>query len=206
MSNKINDAIESIINLTDGLSNFWKNSSGWSSNKSFALLSKSRLDWQFLLSKKLRLFTDDNIEKDEGLLIIAWGVLGSLVEGTLKLFFSVWYDEYESDALLENNYKDTKGNLINPDELMLEKLKQFLSKKVYPKDIREIWKRTNELDLIDFVERVQYKRNAIHAFKDRDIGNFDLFFIEIENYLEFLRKLTNTFPYPEDEIYKPRET
>lgn len=205
MSESIQNTIDKIVKLTEGLQLFWSNSKGWAPDKSATLLTKSRLDWQFMLSKKLRLFIDENIEKDEALLIIGWSVLGSLVEGTIKLFLSVWYNEYESNAILENNYTDSKGNLINPDELMLEKLKQFLSKMVYPKDIRKIWKETNELDLIDFIERVQYKRNAIHAFKDRDIGDFKLFYSEIENYLEFLRKLTNTFPYPDDEIYRPRE-
>ncbi len=205
MAEKVSETIDRIINLTDGLSEFWKTSNGWARDKSYELLSKSRLEWQTQLSKKLHLIIDKSTEKDEGLLIIGWSILGSLVEGTIKLFLSVWYDEYESDALLDNNYLDKKGKLKEPDELMLENLKQFLSKKVYPNEIRAIWKSNGEFDLIDFIDRIQYKRNAIHAFKNRDIGNFELFYEEIENYLIFLRKMTDTFPYPDDEMYKPRE-
>jgi len=201
------EVIERIIKLTEGLANFWSSSNGWAPIKSAQLMSKSRLDWQASLARTLRIFNLEDIKKEDGGLILAWTTLGSLTEGVLKLFLSVWHTDYEASALktTSKGYIDKNGDLISPDILMLEKLRVFFAKEIYPKDIREIWKEQGRLDLIKWILKIQQRRNAIHAYKDREIGDFDEFFIELKNFLIFMRRLTDTFPYPDEFRYKPEE-
>ncbi|WP_272480015.1 hypothetical protein [Aquibacillus koreensis] len=43
---------------------------------------------------------------EDGDLILAWANLGTLVEGTIKLFLSVYLNDYLDDS---TNYKNKKG-------------------------------------------------------------------------------------------------
>jgi hypothetical protein len=201
------EIVQRIINLTEGLTDFWESSQGWASIESAALLTKSRLDWQASLARQLKLFLSKDIQTENGALILAWVTLGSLTEGTMKLFLSVWYEHYKAENIKTDikAIKDNKGILIEPDSLVLEKLRIFFAERIYPNWVREHWKEQGEKDWIDWILLIQQRRNAIHAFKDRDIGTFEEFHNEQKNYLIFLRKLTDTFPYPDDEMYKPRE-
>lgn len=95
----VDEAIKRIIKLNEGLCKFWSNSSGWAPIEAAQLLSKSRLDWQVELSRTLLIWTvtADDAEKN-GRLILGWANLGSLLEGTLKLFLSVYYKDYQADV------------------------------------------------------------------------------------------------------------
>jgi hypothetical protein len=199
--------IQRIINLNEGLERFWSQSDGWASIESAELLTKSRLDWQSSLSRHLKVYLNPDLQQDHGTLILAWTTLGALVEGTMKLFLSVWFEDYKSeDGKVDNKIiKNNKGELLGPDELALEKLKQFFALRIWPESIRKIWADLGSEDWIEWITLIQQRRNAIHAFKDRKIGTFAEFFINVEKYLGFLRKLSNTFPYPDDEDYNPRE-
>lgn len=201
------EVIERIIKLTEGLADLWSSSKGWAPIKSADLMSKARLDWQASLARILRIFNTNDIKKEDGGLILAWTTLGSLTEGVLKLFLSVWHSDYEASALKSTlkGYTDKNGDLIDPDILMLEKLRVFFSKEIYPKKIREIWKEQGRLDIIDWISKIQQRRNAIHAYKNREIGDFKEFFIELKNFLILMRRLTDTFPYPDEHMYQPTE-
>lgn len=202
------EATERIIKLTEGLTQFWSSATGWAPIKSAELLSRSRLDWQASLARMLRFFFYNEIRIEKGGLILAWTTLGSLTEGMLKLFLTVHHSDYEASALssILKGYKDKDGEIIDPDTLVLEKLRIFFAEEVYSKNIRSIWKDQGRLDIIDWILKIQQRRNAIHAFKDRNIGDFDEFFYELKNFLIVMRRLADTFPYPDDHDYKPRET
>lgn len=200
------EVIDRITHLTEGLNSFWGSSDGWAPIKSAELLTKSRLDWQLSLAKCLNFFLTTETQKEEGALILAWSTLGSLTEGVLKLFLSVWYTDYESSIERSDlaGFRNKNNNLIDPDVLVLEKLRVFMDKEVFPIDFRELWKDTDGFDIIEWILKIQQRRNAIHAFKDRDIGDFDDFFYELQNFLIFMRRLTGTFPYPYDGM-EPQE-
>jgi hypothetical protein len=51
---------------------------------------------------------------------------------------------------------------------------------------------------------VQQRRNAIHAYKDRPIGDDQEFQAAVLSYLTMLREVNARLPYP-DGIYVPRE-
>lgn len=204
------EVIDRIIKLNEGLANFWSNSGGWAPIEAAQLLTKSRLDWQASLSRQLKLFLNKKNQIESGALILAWSALGSLTEGTMKLFLSVWYNDYKVETLRDDIkiIKDKNGELIDPDSLVLEKLRTFFSKRIYKEDLRKLWKEQGETDWIEWILFIQNKRNAIHAFKDRDIGDFEIFFQNTRLYLQFLRNLTDDFPYPDVDYgsYKPSET
>ena len=174
------ETIARIVNLNQGLEKFWSSPVGWASIESAKLLSKSRLDWQSSLSRTLLFFLDTEMQKEEGALIMAWAVLGSLVEGTLKLFLSIFYTEYNAEELQEDSkiVKTSSGKLITPDELALGKLKQFFALRIYPDWVRKQWKDVGEEDWIRWIDHIQFRRNAIHAFKERPIGTFKEFFLK----------------------------
>lgn len=186
----IEEVVERIIILNDSLRQFWSNAYGWASLETAHLLTKSRLDWQGSLSECLRLWIiPPSTSVAAGNLILAWANLGSLVEGSLKLFLSVWYETYALDVEAIKR----KGKLQDPDGLQLEPLRQFFRKRIWD-------------DALDAtVQHIQQRRNAIHAFQSRDIGTYDELVGAIRAYLKLLRYINARLPYP-DEIYVPQET
>ncbi len=186
----IDEVIQRIVNLNDGLRKFWAEAEGWAPLEAAHLLEKSRLDWQVSLSNCLRIWVNEpSQESSDGHLILGWANLGSLVEGTMKLFLSVWYEDYKDD---EDYIVMRRGELQDPDRLQLEPMRQYFKKKIWD-DTWDKW-----------VQRVQQRRNAIHAYKDRDIGTHGELLDDIRKYLVLLRYINIRLPYP-DEIYVPRE-
>lgn len=184
MITNMDDILNTIIKMNINMAGFWSNAHGWAPKECAELLSKSRLDRQVSLSYCLKFwFKDIPNEAKEGSLILAWANLGSLIEGSLKLLLSVYYEDYKKNI---NALKNKKG-IQDPDILMLEELKIFIKKN----DILDIkW--------IDYIEHVQQRRNAIHAFKDRNIGTYTDIRECVEQYLELLFDIKALLPYPDD--------
>lgn len=177
--------VKNIISGNEQLASFWGNSHGWAPDSAADLMSKSRLDWQVSLSKTLLKWTF-NEESYDGELILAWSNLGALVEGSLKLFLSVYYEDYSGDV---DKLINRKGKQVDPDALAIEKLKQFFKKKEL---LNEQW--------FPYIDLVQQRRNAIHAYKDRPLGDRHEFEAAVGQYLLLLRTINRMLPYP-DEMY-----
>jgi hypothetical protein len=131
-----------------------------------------------------------------GELILAWANLGSLVEGTLKTFLSVWYKDYADDLenlKKANAFDKKKDTLLEPDGLRLEQLKQYFK-------LRKLL----SAESIALIDLVQQRRNAIHAFKDKNIGTTKEFQGALRSYLAMLREVNSSLPYPDD-MYVPQE-
>jgi hypothetical protein len=172
-----------IVQVNVWLDKFWSNSYGWA--PSADLISKSRLDNQVALSHTLKIWIEQKEEQGKnGRLILAWANLGALIEGTLKLYLCVFHNDYSDDIFAYRNKKNNK--LQDADSLVLEKIRVFFKK-------RDLW--TDEWD--EYVLNVQRKRNAIHAFQDKDIGDFEEFYSCLPPYLEMLRCFNLGLPYPD---------
>lgn len=185
----ISIAVDRIFKLNDGLNKFWSSSTGWAPLSAAALLSKSRLDWQVQLSRTLGIWLSESpTEELDARLILGWANLGSLLEGSMKLFLAVWYDDYKKDV----DAIKKKGKFQDPDGLQLEALRQFFRKRIWD----------SEFDAL--AANIQKRRNAIHSFKDKDIGTRADFFSAIKDYLIILRYINFRLPYPDD-LYVPRE-
>ncbi|MFH1951587.1 MAG: hypothetical protein ABIL06_08215 [Pseudomonadota bacterium] len=178
-----------IETLTTAMMGFWKSAHGWAPIEAAGLLSKSMLGWQASLSSTLRKWLHSSSNGD---LILAWANLGALVEGQFKLFLSVWYNDYAADA---DAIRDRKGNLLDPDGCTLEPLRQFFVKRIWT--VGDDWN--------PYVQHIQQRRNAIHAFNAREIGTFDEWKRDLRYHLSFVRDINGRLPYPDD-IYMPRET
>ncbi len=180
--------VRRIIELNEWLCDFWSNATGWAPSEAATLMSKSRLDRQVSLSKCLNIWISDETHKHEdGALILAWANLGSLIEGTLKLYLAAYYEDYQQD----NIFTDRKGEILDPDVLSLDKLRVFFNKV-------NLWSE----DWNSYVVQVRDYRNAIHAFKDREIGTFSDFEMCVKKYLEMIGEFNLGLPYP-DEIAVP---
>ena len=187
----IGEVIDPIEALNTGLASFWGKSQGWAPVAAAGLLSKSRLDWQASLSGSLRLWIRDVPNAlAQGDLILAWANLGSLLEGTLKTLLSIYYETYKTD--LEHLKKagafdHKKQEPKDPGVLTLEPLRQYC--------------KSGDLLGADgdaLLELVQRRRNAVHAFVDRPIGNGLEFQQAVRDYLAMLRRVNERLPYPDD--------
>lgn len=179
----LDEIIVQIVELNTAQAQFWQNAHGWAPKDAALLMSKSRLDRQISLSRCLKIWAKDNhLKSEEGALILAWANLGSLVEGTMKLFLCVHYESYKMDAVAE---KDKTGNALCPDGLSLEKLHNFFKKKNFLTH-----------DFMAFIKQVQTYRNTIHSFKNQPSGTADEYYKALRKYLEMIEEIDNTLPYP----------
>jgi len=196
--------VSAIVRLNTKVRDFWTNAYGWAPKSAADLLNRSRLDRQVSLSHCLSIWLDPSITESssgvsigdpaqavldaqtDGRLILAWANLGSLVEGTMKFFLCVFEHDY-------SNSPATFGKAqmpLEPDDLQFETLKQFFGKRIWSGTQRERWTR--------FVDLVQQRRNAIHAYKDREIGTMREFYTAVKNYLVFLAEIEGCVPYPDE--------
>lgn len=148
------------------------------------LLAKSRLDRQVSLSRTLKIWLAPTTPEDhDGRLILAWVNLGCLVESLMKFFLSVYRSDYGRAPLVER-----KRQILEVDGLSLDKLLQFFSRKVWVPTQRERW--------TGWAKRVQQRRNAIHFYKERNIGTFEEFLDDVRKYQALLREMDGQLPYP----------
>ena len=159
--------------------------------------SRNGVDRQVSLSRSLRHWIVEPADSlEDGDLILGWANLGSLIEGTIKLFLAVYYDDYKNDlpTLKQTQAWHAKqSKLLDPDVLRLEVLITYVEKAAL-----------FEPDQIALFKQVQSYRNAIHAFKDRPLGTGSELHGAIKNYLGMLRSTVSRLPYPED-FYTPQE-
>lgn len=166
--------------MNEKFQGFWSNSFGWSTETSALLLSKSRLDRQVSLSKALKLWRLENeLELSDGELILAWANLGCLIEGSLMLFFSIYREDYIEDRNSKN--KDPQDVFLSDLENLVRRSDVF----------EEQW--------IQLIEHIRNRRNAIHAFKERDIGTTAELKNSLVSYAEFLLVIDSRLPYGEIE-------
>ncbi len=185
----VNEIVEKISDLNGKCAHFWRRSAGWAPPEAAELLSNARLDWQVSLSKTLRIWLrEDGSDLEDGELILAWTNLGALVEGTLKLFLSVYYLDYRDDldALKATNaFDNRREKQKEPAGLGLEILRSFVEKKDF-----------FDSEIYNFLKLVQQRRNAIHAYEDRPVGNTTEFHKAVTTYFHFLTKVDSRLPYP----------
>ena len=93
-------------------------------------------------------------------LILARANLGALVERAMQLGLSVFHDTYETSARAP---RDKGGKPLEAPELMMERLRLFYRD--------EFWLPEQSARWDPWVQKVQRRRNSVHAFQDRDLGD-----------------------------------
>lgn len=188
------EVVKRIITLNTNLSVFWgEMAEGWADEETSEALSAARLDVMVSFSHRLNdLFRTVPPEEETAHLISSWVTLGSLVESSLALFFTVYRNNYMENPVTSRRKKDF-GAPLETHDVSFEDFRCLMSK--------------HELvsqDLIVWIQSIQQYRNAIHFFKDRKIGTREDIEKSLKQYLELLRSLNERMPYP-DEIYAPNE-
>jgi hypothetical protein len=172
------ETVKKIIAINQEILNFWGDGApGWAPERAVMLLAKSRLDWQVSLSNSLNNWRRASPEElGDGDLILAWANLGCLVEGTMKLMLAVFYEDYS---------KDLSKPEFEPDALFFDTLIKY-------------FKQTDLLSPAEYelCELVKSRRNAIHAFKNRDIGNAAELLTALKSYHSFLVSVESRLPTP----------
>lgn len=179
------EVLQEIVRRTVAIQKFWSAAQNWAPIAAAELLSRSRLDWQVSLTRCLSTWRENPPPgESDGRLILAWANLGALVEGLLKWFLSIHYNDYQSDIKAIRK----KGVLVDPDSLSLEPLRIFYHDRIWLDAERDDWDR--------WILHIQARRNAIHAFKSRSLGAWDEFHGDITVYAVLLSELDGRAPYP----------
>lgn len=173
----IRNVVDEVVLLNQKIGSFWRNSCGWAPAEAAELLGRARLDRQVALSHTLMLWVEPEAKEGapdlEGRLILGWANIGALVEGSLSWYLCVYYEDFRKSL------PDKK-----PDDKMLADLNDF-----YKKHVSETW--------WDWIDTVRRRRNAIHVFKDRDVGSLAELEVGVRQYLYFLKELDESVPYPD---------
>ncbi len=182
-------AVADIVRINEHIASFWGDGS-WAPEGAAQLLSKSRLNWQVSLSRMLeRWIEPPELDLQDAHLILAWANLGALLEGTLKWFLCVYYDNYSESPVRR------KEKLIEPDELCFKRLVEFFS--------ATVWTRSQSEELTPFADGIRNKRNAIHAYQDRKLGTHEEFRKAGVKYRSFLLDHEGQVPWPNEQYDYP---
>ena len=103
----------------------------------------------------------------------------------------MYYHDYKND--LDGIQRHKKR--IDPDGSRLDELRKFF--------VKRIWDEGRNWD--SYVELVQHRRNAVHAFQNRDIGTFSAWTYALRMHLSFVRDIGGGLPYPDEQFSSLRE-
>ena len=181
------EIINTIIRVADGLSRFWPSARGWAPEGAADLLEEARLDRFLSFAHTLPDFVEPfSSDSAEARLIVGYATLRSMSESLLKLFFSVFHEDYRRDPEI---IRIRNGNVTDPDDSKFDQLIHLFSLKGAP-------------SFVPLLRRIQARGNGIHAFKDRDIGTQSELIEDIRAFGDLLVEVDARFPYPDD-CYDP---
>jgi hypothetical protein len=184
----LNRYLNDIAEVSHESASFWSAAHGWASDDIAHLLSKAQLHLLASLGRTLRNRIDEIYDQpeEEGVLIMAWVHLRSLIEGHLKLFFTVFMTDYERDPIID---KKTKKPVpfahLRPNQIL-----------TYCRD-RKLLDGHYELIQIALARGNMIHAFATHNFENRNVGNADEYFAAIEDYRDFLFDVLSYLPRPD---------
>ena len=145
------------IKVAEDLSLAWSSPRGWASEEAADLLEAARLD-RFLsfahtLTDFIEPFPNDS---SEARLIVGYTTLRSMAESLLKLFFTVYFEDYRTDNEI---LRIRRGDVSDPNDSKFDQLIHLFALKAGG---------SHEL----LLRRIQFRGNAIHAFKNHLLHTF----------------------------------
>jgi hypothetical protein len=175
--------IHKTITVIEGICRFWSSPSGWAPETALNLLEEARLDRFLSFAHTLPDFVEPFLpEVAEARLIVGYASLRSMSESLLKLFFSVYYEDYRCDPEIG---RIRNGNVTDPNDSKFDQLIHLFSLKGTP-------------SFALLLRRIQSRGNGIHAFKDRDTGAQSELIKDIEEFGDLLIDINARLPYPDD--------
>jgi hypothetical protein len=176
------DAIDEIVAILAAQHKFWPRAGGWAPSNASALLEVARLDRQLSFAHTLR----DNFvpfpkESADARQILGYVTLRSLCEGAIQLFITVYYNDYIADK--EPITRRNRKKIVDPEDAQLS-------------DLIEFYVRHGDPAFESFLARVKTRGNAIHHFREREIGTQDELKAEIVLLRDFLASVDSQLPDP----------
>lgn len=173
--------LQQIQALTRDITDSWGESRGIAPDSVADKMDSAMFRWINDLTDTLGIWIDKGLAMSDGELILAQTNLGSLVEFWLRFFYCVYYEDYIRSPRMK------QGKPLDPDDrdMSFDYLRQY--------GVGTLWDNRND-PLHVWVEKIQHRRNAIHAFKYREIGSPADFLLDIEQYLGFIEAISNRLP------------
>ena len=182
MENIIINEVQKIVRVSEALRRFWSNSGGWAPERAANLLAEARLDRQVSFASTLyEYFTKIPDESLDAKIILGYATLRGMCESAIKLFISVYVEDYLKDADVILN---RKGVAVFPKDINFDKLISFYLRK-------------GDSSFERYLRRVQYRGNAIHHFSDRDVDTLEELRRDIREYRSFVIVVSDRLPYPD---------
>jgi hypothetical protein len=186
-SRTLDCCLSEIAEMSHRAASFWTAAHGWASDEVAVLLSKAQLRLLSSMSRTLasRVKEIQQCPDEEGVLIIGWVHLRSLVEGSLKLFFTIYIGDYQSDPLF-----DRKNRPIPLADLRLQQMLTYSQQ-------RKILEQHHEL-----IHAARLRGNLIHAFAthgfdNRELGTAEEYLLSIRDFRDFLEDVLTYVPWPD---------
>lgn len=176
-----------LVVITNNTALIWKEARGIAPDTAADKLDYAMLEWLSELTRTLKIWIDKGLSMTTGELILARANLGAVVESWLKLFYTVYYDDYKGSSPFKNN----KGRITEPEKIKFEDLKNSSTGKLWDDNTSFYYK---------WVDSVQSKRNAIHSFQYKEIGTPQEFLDDIDHLYDFVDNVRSHFPPLEDYI------
>jgi hypothetical protein len=101
----------------------------------------------------------------------------------MKWFLCVFEHDYALDRVVTE-----RGRELGPDELWFLRLCHFFKDHVWGPEEPARW--------FSWCDKVRRRRNAVHAYEDRDIGTWDEFYRDLDRYRDFVQRLEMGVPAP----------
>lgn len=182
MENAILNEIQKIVRVSEALRRFWSNSGGWAPERATNLLAEARLDRQVSFANTLcEYFEQIPDESLDAKIILGYATLRGMCESTIKLFISVYVEDYLRDADVILN---RRGVAVLPKDIKFDRLISFYLRK-------------GDSSFEGYLRRVQHRGNAIHHFCDRDVGTLEELRQDIREYKSFITAVSDQLPYPD---------
>jgi len=176
------DAIDEIVAILAAQHKSWPRAGGWAPSNASALLEVARLDRQLSFAHTLR----DNFvpfpkESADARQILGYVTLRSLCEGAIQLFITVYYNDYIADK--EPITRRNRKKIVDPEDAQLS-------------DLIEFYVRHGDPAFESFLARVKTRGNAIHHFREREIGTQDELKADIVLLRDFLASVDKSASRP----------
>lgn len=212
-TSNINDIYQEIVKKTSEIVSKWKD---FIEQEEFQKSYKIMLDWQVELTNSLWHWVSLGDGISVGDLILARINIGMLVENWLKIFFTIYSEDYRNDdsRIIINN----KNEKIEINDLNFDKLIAFFVKKVDPRlfyrhcPILDKFLKLLEKAEIDgffqhkknkikdykcfkeWLNKIRDTRNSVHSFAYREIGTYKDFLEDVIKFNTFLDIIIRQLP------------
>lgn len=183
------EACELIVHISSTWAWFWPRSSGWAPPEAVKLMSQPLMDRQREMALALqkwpqRLATDCS----PGELVTAWTVLGSVLEGALRVYMCVFYSHWiEDDATPQKKGGKKALPAGGGDAASLNRIIHFVKAK-------QIFRAAE----IDFLTLVQGQRNLIHPLKSGVVLDRSAFDEAVIHTARLHDDIELRLPYPDE--------